>query len=154
MSRANLFVLAQFILLAIFAGALVLLPPALTSPSLLIGVFLVVCGAVIALLGFLEHWRRNKTIPYITPKPNARVGLVETGIYGYIRHPLYTGVLLGALGVGIGHGNPAVLLIALLIIVFFAVKARFEESLLRQAYPSYAEYMTRTGRFVPFVNVF
>ena len=152
MSRADLFVLAQFILLAIFAAALLFLPPAWTSTSLAIGVFLVVCGAVVVLLGILEHWRRNKTIPYITPKPNARVGLVDSGIYGYIRHPLYSGVLLAAIGVAIGHGQAALMVIVLLLIVFFAVKARYEETLLRQFYPTYADYMTRTGRFIPFVN--
>ena len=152
MSRADLFVLAQFILLAIFAAALLFLPPAWTSTSLALGVFLVVCGAVVVLLGTLEHWRRNKTIPYITPKPNARVGLVDSGIYGYIRHPLYSGVLLAAIGVAIGHGQAALMVIVLLLIVFFAVKARYEETLLRQIYPTYANYMTRTGRFIPFVN--
>lgn len=154
MSRANLFVLGQFILLAIFAGGLLLLPLTSSSTSLVVAGMLVLAGAVVGLLGMVEHWRRNKTIPYITPKPNASVGLVDSGIYRYIRHPLYTGVLLGALGVAIGHGHALVLVIALLLVVFFAVKARFEEKLLRQTYPTYAEYMTRTGRFIPYVNVF
>ena len=60
-------------------------------------------------------------------------------------------MLLGALGVALAHGHIAVLLIALVMIVFFTFKSLYEESLLRAAYPQYRDYMTRTGRVLPYL---
>ena len=108
-------------------------------------------GFAVLMIAIWEHMRRNATLPNITPTPNAHVGLVDTGLYAYVRHPIYSGVLIGAVGVALAHGHLVPILVALVMIVFFTFKSRYEEGLLRAAYPEYADYMTHTGRFLPFI---
>ncbi len=118
-----------------------------------IGFGLVIVAFAVIVLGILEHLRRNAALPNITPTPNQSVRLVDTGVYKWIRHPLYSGVILGAFGAALAHGHVVPLLLIVVFVVFFSLKARYEESLLRGVYPQYSEYMRRTGRFVPGVNV-
>jgi protein-S-isoprenylcysteine O-methyltransferase Ste14 len=77
---------------------------------------------------------------------------VETGLYRWARHPIYTGVLLSACGVAIAHGSVAALGIALTFVPFFYYKSSYEEQLLRKIYPQYQAYSERVGRFVPRLN--
>src|SRR5690606_9793792 len=96
-----------------------------------------------------QHANANRALPNISPQPNQRVGLVDSGIYSLIRHPIYTGVLSVGWGLGVGHGHLAPLLVALLLTLFFTYKSHFEETLLAQVYPQYADYKLRAGRFLP-----
>ena len=85
------------------------------------------------------------------PKPAARAKLVEHGIYGIIRHPLYVSVVSGAVGWSLFRQSwPAAALSAILA-VFFDAKARREERWLRQRYEAYAHYERRVRRFLPWV---
>jgi protein-S-isoprenylcysteine O-methyltransferase Ste14 len=149
MNRAAQYVIAQFVLFAVLLAALLLFPFGGDTGLRLIGFVMIGIGGLVILLGILEHQARNRALPSITPTPNQRVGLVDTGIYRHIRHPLYSGVILGAFGAALAHGHVAPILVAVVIGVFFTFKSRYEEALLRQTYPEYAAYMTRTGRFLP-----
>ena len=150
MSRAALFVAIQFVFFGIFALLLIAFP--VGGGQVALGFLIVVAAFAVIALGILEHVRRNSALPNVTPTPNQTVGLVDTGVYRWIRHPIYTGVIFGAFGVGLAHGHIVPLLMTIVFIVFFGTKARYEETMLRGVYPQYAEYMTRTGRFVPGVN--
>ncbi len=150
MSRATLFVIGQFVLFGIMAVALIVFPLGGSTPLRIIGLLLIVLGFAVLTIAIWEHMRRNATLPNITPTPNAHVGLVDTGLYAYVRHPIYSGVLIGAVGVALAHGHLVPMIVALVMIVFFTFKSRYEEGLLRATYPEYAAYMTHTGRFLPF----
>ncbi len=150
MSRAVLFVLIQFVLFGVFAALLIVFP--VGGGLVLPGFLIVIAAFAVIALGILEHMRRNAALPNVTPTPNQNVGLVETGVYKWIRHPIYTGVISGAFGAALAHGHIVPLLMTVVFVVFFGQKARFEESMLCSVYPQYAEYMTRTGRFVPGIN--
>lgn len=102
-------------------------------------------------LAAYAYWQTNGTLPFITPTPDAQAKLVESGIYARVRHPIYTAVLLGGIGSALAHGHVVPLVIALLMVPFFTAKSRYEERLLRAAYPTYAAYMERTHRFLPFL---
>jgi protein-S-isoprenylcysteine O-methyltransferase Ste14 len=65
-----------------------------------------------------------------------------------MRHPIYTGLLTFALGVGLDAGIPQLIFVAALFVLINR-KARWEEELLMQRYPEYAEYMSKTPRFLP-----
>ena len=84
-----------------------------------------------------------------TPVPNERGQLTTDGLYGLVRHPIYTGVLAAVAGVTIRSGNVLVLLVAAVTVAFFTVKARWEEDRLREHYPGYDAYAAATPRFVP-----
>jgi protein-S-isoprenylcysteine O-methyltransferase Ste14 len=72
------------------------------------------------------------------------------GPYRFIRHPMYTSVLLGA-GALISTNNNLDMLVAW-IALFFVLwsKLGYEEKLLLQRFASYRSYQRRTGRLLPF----
>lgn len=76
--------------------------------------------------------------------------VVETGIYRYIRHPIYAGDLLLLAGLELALNSWLVLGVAALAPVVLR-QALIEERLLVRSLPGYSEYCTRTSRFVPFV---
>ena len=77
--------------------------------------------------------------------------LVTGGPYAFVRHPIYTGIMLAMLGSAIG----VTLFWGVPLIVFapyFVHSARREEELMREQFPAqYPEYMRRTKMIVPFV---
>ena len=150
MNRAQLYVVGQFVLFALLALALIIFPPGQTPVLRLIGLVLIVVAFIILALAVREFRQRSAVLPNITPTPNSQASLVSTGIYAHVRHPIYAAVLLGAIGVALAHGHFVVMLIALGMVAFFNTKARYEESLLRTVYLEYSDYMTHTGRFLPF----
>ena len=115
---------------------------------------LTLCGAFLLLAavgcGFAGavSLGRNLT-PF--PKPSSNTMLAQTGIYGLIRHPLYTAVLCGSVGWGLVWRSWPVLLAALALAPLLDAKARREERWLRQQFPEYGSYEQRVRRFIPWV---
>jgi protein-S-isoprenylcysteine O-methyltransferase Ste14 len=76
--------------------------------------------------------------------------LVRKGLYRWIRHPIYTGILLGFVGTAMikGHVRAWVGFAILLGSLYF--KARREERFLHQEFgPGFEEHLRRTGMFLP-----
>lgn len=139
------FVAGQVVLLV----ALVLLPGRddWPTPSWLwmVGQVLVLAGFVLMIVASLRLGRGLTA----TPVPNARGQLITGGLYRYVRHPIYTGVLLVVVGLTLRSGSFVTLAVAVVTVVFFDRKARWEEARLRERYPGYADYAAHTRRFVP-----
>ena len=94
------------------------------------------------------HIGRNWGMP-MARKENPE--LVTSGPYARIRHPIYTGILLAALGSVLGH-NGFWMAPVLLLGVYFVHSARREEALMLREFPQqYRAYMRRTNMLVPFV---
>jgi protein-S-isoprenylcysteine O-methyltransferase Ste14 len=141
-------VLAQFALLAVVllapTGTAWPAPPggdALRSAISAVGFVLVVVG--VAQLGLAAR---------IHPAPAGDAKLRTGGAYRFVRHPIYTGVLVLAAvaavtGRSLWHAAALIALVAVL-----AVKARYEEQLLSERFDGYTDYARRTGRFVPGVG--
>lgn len=79
--------------------------------------------------------------------------LVRHGMYGVIRHPSYTGMLLSFLGFGIALGNWLSLVLAVVpVTLVFMHRIRNEERFLLERFGTeYEEYRKRTKRLIPFV---
>jgi protein-S-isoprenylcysteine O-methyltransferase Ste14 len=78
--------------------------------------------------------------------------LVTTGIYAYIRHPLYSSLLFLAWGIFCKLPSLTGLLLAVAATGFLLMTARADEAeCVRFFGSSYQEYMRRTRRFIPFV---
>jgi len=77
--------------------------------------------------------------------------LIDSGPYRCIRHPTYTGALLGFLGLGFCFGNwLSILFLTAPIIGAFLWRIRIEESALTDALgENYRAYMARTKRLIP-----
>jgi len=89
--------------------------------------------------------------PALTPLPIPKDGadLVTTGLYRWVRHPIYTGVLLAGLGLVVWGASLAhVIGFAALYVVLFA-KSVGEEKMLASRHEGYAAYAATTGRLIP-----
>lgn len=146
--KAVTLVIIQFMLFGIFL-VLLLLPRQSVGIVQVTGIVLAIVGPIFALASIREHSVRNAQLPKVVPTPGEQSALVASGPYHYIRHPIYTGVLLTAFGAAIAHGHAALLVMAIIMLVFFYMKSSYEEKLLQSVYPTYAAYKERTGRFLP-----
>jgi protein-S-isoprenylcysteine O-methyltransferase Ste14 len=78
-------------------------------------------------------------------------GLVTTGPYRFVRHPIYAAVLLFVwTGVAANWSLRAAAL-GLVATAMTALRMMFEESLVIERYPEYADYARRTRRVIPFI---
>ena len=83
------------------------------------------------------------------PRPKGNAVLVERGVYRYLRHPIYAGLVLISIGLSLARGSLVGLALSLVLAVFFDLKARREETLLAGTFSGYEAYAARTRRFIP-----
>lgn len=112
------------------------------------GVLLLLFGTGIGISALLANRPGNFGV-YPQVRKGAR--LVTIGPYHWIRHPMYTAVLVCGLSLVLMHITLlSVCGYALLAAVLWA-KAQLEEKHLTETFTQYAHYMQRTYRFIPFV---
>jgi protein-S-isoprenylcysteine O-methyltransferase Ste14 len=125
--------------------------PAWSSRPFAVGIalggILICCGGILSLRGVLDL-RENLT-PF--PKPLDNAQLVETGAYRLVRHPIYGGLIMGALGWSLVRTAPLALLGTVALAVFFDLKSRREEIWLSERYEDYPTYRSRTRRLLPWI---
>ena len=113
-----------------------------------------VCTALIALGLAFSWWARihlgTLWSGWITRKADHRV--VDTGPYGIVRHPIYTGLLLAVYATAAAKGTILGILGALLVTLGLWMKARLEERWLRQELDpgAYDDYRRKVPMLVPF----
>ncbi len=85
------------------------------------------------------------------PRPRETGSLRDDGVYGFVRHPIYGGLMLITLGVALGGSPWALPAVGVLVLVLVGKSLR-EERWLVERYPEYATYRERTRRrFLPFI---
>jgi protein-S-isoprenylcysteine O-methyltransferase Ste14 len=136
-------VAAQF---ALLGGLLLAAGAAPRSPGWLwwTGSALLAGGLVVVAVGALQLGRSLTP----TPVPNG-AGLRTAGLYRWVRHPIYTGVLLAALGVALRSFSVWTAVCWTALLALLTAKARWEERLLAEVFWDYPGYAARTGRFLP-----
>jgi len=76
-------------------------------------------------------------------------GLAERGPYRWVRHPLYTGELVSALGLAIAAATPAAAVAWVILCLLQGYRAVKEEQVLLRALPGYPGYRSRTAALLP-----
>lgn len=105
-------------------------------------------GATVLLLKGLVDLGRNLTpLPY----PVESGELVRSGIYSFVRHPLYSGVILAALSWAVFQLSLSHLLGTIALFLFFDAKANREENWLLEKYPDYADYRQQVKKLLPWL---
>jgi protein-S-isoprenylcysteine O-methyltransferase Ste14 len=138
-------VVVQFALLA----ALILVPRGELWPNgpivWTIAIVLIFSGALLGAVSGVNLGRN------LTPNPIPRENgtLVDQGVYRWLRHPMYTAVLLVALGLTTLMASVSHLVIFLALVMLLWVKARAEERLLRERFEHYVDYQRKVGMFFP-----
>ena len=77
--------------------------------------------------------------------------LVRTGPYRYVRHPIYTGLLVAVLGTLLVVSEWRTVIAAALAVAALVVKSRLEEVRMRQTFPDYDDYRRHTAAIVPLI---
>lgn len=114
----------------------------------IIGVILTIIGAGILIIAMKNLG--DSLAAVVSPKKEAH--LVTSGMYGIVRHPIYTGIILLAIGWSIFWGSILSLLFSIILMVFFDIKSRKEEQLLIEKYPDYTQYKMRVRKkMIPFI---
>lgn len=135
----------QFVLLA----ALIVVPRGTLWPvgtiALVVAGVLIASGLLLAVLGV----RGLGSSLTASPVPKGGSRLVTSGVYSQVRHPIYTGLLTGGLGLVAFGASVAHLALWVALLILLSGKARWEERMLAAEHPDYAAYAARTGRFVP-----
>lgn len=154
-SRGEGWVVLQFICFALLAAALALAPreaiadQAELGTRQLLGYLIGTVGAVMIGSGIAEL-RRARALTAV-PHPRPEATLVERGAYRFVRHPIYGGLILGALGLGVITPWVGTLGAVALLAVVLDLKRRREEVWLAERYPAYAAYRSRTRALIPFL---
>jgi protein-S-isoprenylcysteine O-methyltransferase Ste14 len=112
-------------------------------------------GAALTVAGLLfavwarEHLGRNWSRS-VTIKQGHE--LITTGPYAVVRHPIYTGILTGFLGMAIAISQVRGFIVVVLIFVVFWLKLRMEEEWMRSQFgETYATYARQTAALVPYL---
>lgn len=137
----------QMLLFAVILFAPRLLPAEFPLWLRLLGLVILAIGGVFGTGGALALG--HNLTPF--PKPIEGGTLVTSGVYRWVRHPIYTGLILGTLGWSIFRSNLLGVGLAIVLFVFFDLKSRREEQWLAEAYPTYEEYRRRAKKLIPWV---
>jgi protein-S-isoprenylcysteine O-methyltransferase Ste14 len=117
---------------------------------------LALSGCLLALVGAVLALRSRAALGSawsFLPRADEGTGLVTSGPYRLVRHPIYLGLALLTMGEALAFGSwPAILIVLCGIIPTFAWRARTEETLLSQTFgESYARYRKRTSMIIPYL---
>jgi protein-S-isoprenylcysteine O-methyltransferase Ste14 len=139
--------IGAFFLLYLGIAAAVFGPPprVLFPPQIVIGLLLIVIGAVLSCwtLLYFRSWRFRAAVG---------VGheLATGGPFRILRHPIYLSLTLLALGTALWHPTPFIWVSFVILALLSDLRARAEETLLLRVYgETYAKYCERTRRFIP-----
>jgi len=109
-------------------------------------------GAILQLTGLLlvaaAAWNLGRALTPL-PSPRTAAGLKTDGAYRLMRHPIYSGGIVWAIGFALASPGLYRLLLCALLGLFFNLKARHEEELLSRQFSGYADYAHNTPRFIP-----
>jgi protein-S-isoprenylcysteine O-methyltransferase Ste14 len=81
--------------------------------------------------------------------------IIDTGPYSFVRHPIYTGIILASFATAIEKGTAVALTGAAIMTIGWYTKARAEERFLREELGAadYDSYAGRVAMLVPFVRI-
>lgn len=136
---------AQFVIFVAMLGAPIIQRAEVPLVVRGLGVAVATAGAIVGVAGYRALGGSHS--PGTTPIAGA--GLVSSGIYAYVRHPIYAGWCLGAFGFALIFGSLLGVGVAVALLVFYDLRTREEEKFLLRQYPDYDAYRQRVKRFVP-----
>ena len=114
----------------------------------------VMIGAVVFLLAYAMYAEvlRENTYLSRTIEVQENQQVIDTGLYGIVRHPMYAATLFLFLSMGVILGSPFSFAILLLYIPIIAKRIKNEEKVLEEGLKGYAAYKTNvTYKVIPFI---
>jgi protein-S-isoprenylcysteine O-methyltransferase Ste14 len=112
-----------------------------------IGTLLFACGIALAVWARL-HLGRNWGMP---TSQRVEPELVTSGPYRFVRHPIYSGLLVAVLGTALVDNLLGLIVVAVLIAYFYYCGIVEERNLAATFPQTYPEYKSRTKMLIPFL---
>lgn len=116
--------------------------------------WVVIAATVVFLAAYLmyaEVLRENRYLSR-TVEIQKDQKVIDTGLYGVVRHPMYSATLFLFLAMGLVLGSPVSFVILLLYIPIIAKRMKNEEKVLEEGLEGYADYRSRVRyKVIPFV---
>lgn len=146
------FIILSFIAWCVFVPIDVFHMQLLPPPSFAVSIF----GAALWVAGYgfvmTALFQNAFAVPTVRDQSERGQVLIDTGLYGRIRHPLYLGFLLFLVGLALWLESYASVLALPLVFASLVARIFVEERTLRETLPGYAGYMGKVRyRLVPFV---
>ena len=143
-----LFLMGWFVFIPIDVFYLKLLAP----PQQMIQIL----GGILTLFAYfimlLALYQNEFATPVVRDQSERGHELRDTGLYGLVRHPFYTGFILFCIGMALWLQSYATLIVGLLPLTALIGRIYAEEKILQETLPGYREYMSRTrNRIIPFI---
>ena len=152
--RGEYWVIAQGVLLLVFA----LIPPNRPSSIKLdSSVWQYSSWILTAIFGILAIVFLGRSLfdlgQNLTPLPHPRDEgqLVKTGIYGLVRHPMYSGVIYLALAYASWQMSWVHLVGSIVLFVFFDAKSRKEEVWMTENFPDHVNLSVSVNKLTPWI---
>ena len=139
------FVTGQFILLAVLVLAPFRGPPQATTVLTIVGYVL----SALSLIGVAVAASALGRGLTASPLPNQAARLRTGGLYAWVRHPIYSFVLLFGLGRVISFPTATTIFTLVILLTLLTGKAGWEERRLKERFAGYADYARTTPRFLP-----
>ena len=115
-----------------------------------------VLGVVVTAAGLLfAIWARAYLGTNWSGTVTVKVGhqLIRTGPYRWVRHPIYSGMILALIGTAINQGQLRGVVAVVLLWIGFTMKSRVEERFMTNTFGAeYEEYSRSTGAIVPWLK--
>jgi protein-S-isoprenylcysteine O-methyltransferase Ste14 len=105
-------------------------------------------GCLVILIALLQL--NTNLSPF--PKPKKNANLVTGGIFKYIRHPIYSGIIIFLFFLSLYFASGFKIGILVFLMILFWFKSEYEEEQLCLQYSNYRDYRQDTGRFFPKFN--
>ena len=113
-----------------------------------VAALLLVAGLIIAIMA--RHTLAGNWSNSVALKKNHE--LITTGLYGYVRHPIYTGMLMMFLGTALSFGTLGAAMGFLVILIGILFKLKEEEALMTEHFAGqYKAYKEHTRTLIPFI---
>ncbi len=141
-------IFAYMLVVIQFATLFILFGTGLEIPTHPVGWVLGVGGAV---LGLWALFTMRPDRVNVLPTVKSGSDLVTNGPYQWIRHPMYTALLMVGAALALNPPHPWRWAVWVLLFVNQTVKLLYEEKLLQLAFLEYRTYMARTKRLIPFI---
>jgi len=87
----------------------------------------------------------------VTPDVATGAKLIKKGPYKYIRHPMYSSLLIICLGLFLTNIYSMTIFFFVFLIIVLNLKIIYEENLLKIFFPAYKNYMKKTKKLIPFI---
>ena len=115
---------------------------------------LVIISSVVLLIGYAlyaEVLRENVYLSRVVEVQEEQC-VIDTGLYGIVRHPMYFAVTLLYLAIPLVLGSWWALLVVSPCVLLLAARIKNEEQVLRQGLPGYTDYTKRVRyRMIPWI---